>query len=161
MGSINHMRVLMGGLLAGLVINVGEFILNVPILGAQAEADLAALGIEQANSDIAIFVAHAFVIGILAVWLYAAIRPRFGAGPGTALKAGVVVWALVWSTFLAMNSTMGIFSDSIQWITMAWGVVEMPLATVAGAWLYQEAGAATQAPAGEAPAGEAPAGAEA
>ena len=147
MGSINHMRVLMGGLLAGLVINVGEFILNVQILGAQGEADLALLGIEQSGTAIAIYVTHGFVLGIMAVWLYAAIRPRFGAGPGTAVKAGVVVWVLVWSTFLAMNSTMGLFSDSVQWITMAWGAVEMPLATVAGAWLYQEAGAATQAPA--------------
>ncbi len=141
MGSINHMRVLMGGLLAGLVINVGEFILNVPILGAQAEADLAVLGIEQSGTAIAIYVTHAFVLGIMAVWLYAAIRPRFGAGPRTAVQAGVVVWVLVWSTFLAMNSTRGLFSDSVQWITMAWGAVEMPLATVAGAWLYQEAGA--------------------
>ena len=148
MGSINHMRVVMGGLLAGLVINVGEFILNVPILGAQAEADLASLGIEQSGTDIAIFVTHAFVLGIAAVWLYAAIRPRFGAGPGTAAKAGVLVWVLVWSTFLAMNSSMGLFSDTIQWATMAWGAVEMPLATVAGAWLYQEAGAATQTPGG-------------
>ncbi|GMR12612.1 MAG: hypothetical protein BMS9Abin29_0802 [Gemmatimonadota bacterium] len=29
---------------------------------------------------------------------------------------------------------------------MAWGAVEMPLATMAGAWLYREAEAATQAP---------------
>ncbi len=142
MGSINHMRVLMGGLVAGLVINVGEFILNDPIMGERMEADLANLGLgAQTGADIAIFVAHGFVIGILAVWLYAAIRPRFGAGLGTAVKAGLVVWVLVWTTFLAMNATMGLFSDSVQWITMAWGAVEMPLATVAGAWLYQEAGA--------------------
>ena len=143
MGSINELRVLMGGLVAGLVINIGEFILNVPILGAQAEADLAVLGIEQTGTSIAIFMTHAFVIGILAVWLYAAIRPRFGAGPRTAVKAGVAVWVLVWSTFLAMNGSMGIFSGSVQWISMAWGAVEMPLATVAGAWLYKEAEAAT------------------
>lgn len=149
MGSINQMRALMGGLLAGLVINVGEFILNGPILGGLIEADLADLGLgAPTGADIAIFVTHGFVIGILAVWLYAAIRPRFGAGPGTAVKAGVLVWVLVWSTFLAMNATMGLFSDSVQWIVMAWGAVEVPLATVAGAWLYQEADAEVQASVG-------------
>ncbi|HSE60477.1 MAG TPA: hypothetical protein VLA99_17380 [Nitrospiraceae bacterium] len=29
-----------------------------------------------------------------ALWLYAAIRPRFGAGPKTALYAGLGVWVL-------------------------------------------------------------------
>jgi len=29
---------------------------------------------------------------VLLVWLYAAIRPRFGPGPATAAKAGVAAW---------------------------------------------------------------------
>ena len=33
MGKINMTRVILGGLLAGLVINIGEFILNDTILG--------------------------------------------------------------------------------------------------------------------------------
>ena len=36
--------------------------------------------------------AFAFLCGIAAVWLYAAIRPRFGAGLKTALIAGIAVW---------------------------------------------------------------------
>ncbi len=35
MGKINMARVILGGLLAGLIINVGEFVLNEPILGEQ------------------------------------------------------------------------------------------------------------------------------
>ena len=34
MDRINYTRVVTGGLLAGLIINVGEFVLNEPILGA-------------------------------------------------------------------------------------------------------------------------------
>ena len=33
-----------------------------------------------------------FVVGILLVWLYAAIRPRFGPGMKTATYAALVVW---------------------------------------------------------------------
>src|SRR5207249_3963498 len=40
------------------------------------------------------FLAWGFLVGIFAVWLYAAIRPRYGAGPKTALCAGAAVWGL-------------------------------------------------------------------
>ena len=40
-----------------------------------------------------------FVLGIASVWLYAAIRPRFGPGAATAVCAGLAVWVIahVWS----------------------------------------------------------------
>ncbi len=34
-----------------------------------------------------------FMVGIVAVWMYAAVRPRYGAGPSTTLR--MAVW-LVW-----------------------------------------------------------------
>jgi hypothetical protein len=85
MGSINLGRVLMGGLLTGLIINVGEFILNVPILGATYEAALADAGLQTSPSEMVIWPLYAFAMGILAVWVYAAIRPRFGPGVRTAV----------------------------------------------------------------------------
>lgn len=36
------------------------------------------------------------VEGIVAVWLYAVIRPRYGPGPKTALLAGFTVWLVGW-----------------------------------------------------------------
>jgi hypothetical protein len=42
------------------------------------------------------------VAGIALVWLYAALRPRFGAGLATAAKAGVVGWFFtsLWTTLV-------------------------------------------------------------
>ena len=40
------------------------------------------------------FTVWGFLVGILAIWLYAAIRPRYGAGSKTALYAGAAVWGL-------------------------------------------------------------------
>ena len=79
--NINWARVFAGGLLAGLIINIGEFILNEPILGAEFAEVMATMNQEPPGSGaIMIFVIMGFAIGILAVWLYAAIRPRFGPG---------------------------------------------------------------------------------
>lgn len=49
-------------------------------------------------SAIAVFLLYAFALGLVLVWLYAAIRPRFGAGPRTAIIAGVAVWFLAYVT---------------------------------------------------------------
>ena len=43
MAKINMGRVILGGLLAGWVLNIGEFLLNEPILGKQWVAAMEAL----------------------------------------------------------------------------------------------------------------------
>jgi hypothetical protein len=78
--------------------------------------------------------------GIVAVWLYAAIRPRFGAGLATAIRAGVVVWFL--GTLLPNATFMyvgGLFSKHLALYTTLGGLVEVVVGTIAGAALYKEA----------------------
>ncbi len=139
MGKINIGRVIVGGLLAGVVLNVGEFVLNEPILGDQWTAAMAALNRPPiGGSMIAWFVLLTFVLGIALVWLYAAIRPRFGAGPKTAVWAGVTVWffACLWG--FGSTWVMGLFPARLVGIILVWELIEVPLAAVAGAWLYKE-----------------------
>jgi len=94
MGKINWNRVILGGLVAGLIINIFEFVLNGVILARDMEAAMTALGRQVGGSALAMFTVWCFLVGIFAVWLYAAIRPRYGAGPKTALCAGAAVWGL-------------------------------------------------------------------
>lgn len=98
MGNINWGRVILGGLLAGVVINAVEFTLHAVILDPDWKAAMAALGqpTQEDPADMMIYVGLGFLIGILAVCYYAAIRPRFGAGPKTAVCAGLGVWALAY-----------------------------------------------------------------
>ena len=144
---MNTKRIVLGGLLAGLVINIGEAILNVPILGKDFDAVLQQLNVpKMGGATIGLFVVMCFLLGILAVWLYAAVRPRLGAGAGTAVKVGIVVWLLA---FLFPNAglvAMGIFPTRLVLIALVWELIEVPLAVVAGAWLYQEEGDTVQAP---------------
>src|SRR5205823_11963536 len=81
-------------LVAGVIINVFEYVLNGVVLAKDMEAAISALGRQMGGAQLAMFIASGFLIGILAIWLYAAIRPRYGAGPKTALCAGLAVWSL-------------------------------------------------------------------
>jgi len=77
--------------------------------------------------------------GIFAVWLYAAIRPRYGAGPKTAIIAGIATWvagALLPNA--AMMGVTGLFPSDLATISTLAGVVGAAVATLAGAALYQE-----------------------
>ena len=87
MGKINWTRVILGGLVAGVIINVFESVLNGVILAKDMEAAISALGRQMGGGALAVFIAWGFLVGIFAVWLYAAIRPRYGAGPKTAACA--------------------------------------------------------------------------
>ena len=139
MGTINTGRVVLGGLVAGLVINAGEFILNEPLLGDHWALHMQSLGLEAPSGGaIGVFVAEGFVLGIVAVWLYAAIRPRFGVGIMTALIAGLAVWFLAIFYQLAALTASNVIPWELATFVVFWDLVEIPLATVAGAWLYQE-----------------------
>src|SRR2546425_12235665 len=90
MGKINMQKVLIGGLIAGVVLNIVDYVLYGVVLKAQMAAAMQALGKPPiAGNTILWFVFLDFVVGVFLVWLYAAIRPRYGAGPATAGQAGV------------------------------------------------------------------------
>ena len=139
MAGINTSRVVIGGLIAGLIINVSEYIQNVPVFGAEMDAALKARNLDPiGGSAIAVFVTLSFVLGLILVWLYAAIRPRFGAGPKTAASAGIVVWFLSYFFTSVSFGVMGLFPSKLLLIGLVWGLVELMVAGVVGAYFYSE-----------------------
>ena len=141
---MNVGSIIKGGLLAGLVINIGETILNMFLVAEPWEGVAALLDYEQTGADIGIYVIMGFIMGIAGVWLYAAARPRLGAGPATAFKIGLVVWFFAWFWQNVSLMTLGdLFPMELLLISTVWTLVETPLALMAGAWLYTEAQDAT------------------
>jgi hypothetical protein len=139
MGKINLGRVILGGLVAGLILNIGEFILNEPLLGEQWRATMESLNRSPVGgSAVAVFVVGGFILGIAMIWTYAAIRPRLGAGLSTAICAGLLVWFFVYLYPASFYLTMNLFPSSLVLLTTVWGFFELPIAAAAGAWLYQE-----------------------
>ena len=121
MGRINWARVILGGLLAGLIINIFEFIVNGVILAQDMAAAVSALGKQVGGSQMAMFVAWGFLVGIFAVWLYAALRPRYGPGPKTALCAGAAVWGLGYLLAAVTPLALNLFPIRIMIIGLAVG----------------------------------------
>lgn len=142
MGSVNWGRVLLGGLVAGLVMNASEAALHGGVLGREGVEHLRRLGLATTAEpwQMPALVGMTFVLGIATVWLYAAIRPRYGAGPGTALRAGLAVWVLahLWSGIYLGAGFLGLITPRLAFLPIAWGLVEAPVGALIGAWLYRE-----------------------
>jgi hypothetical protein len=137
---INIARVLLGGLLAGVVLNIGEYLLNEVVLGSEMKAEFTKLGLPQPGSDfIAKAVIATFLLGIVIVYLYAVIRTHFGPGVKTAICAGLFAWFFVYLYTGVIYNGLGLVSTRILCIGLVWGVVEYAIAAVAGAWPYKEA----------------------
>ena len=139
MKKINFGRVVLGGILAGILINISEYLRYDVVMRGEFEAGLQALGksLPKGAAATTIWTLWGFGLGIVAVWLYAAIRPRYGPGAATAVRAGVAVWFLTsLLTIIAMRA-MGLFAISPA--ALVWTLVACVAATVAGAWLYREA----------------------
>ena len=143
MSKINVGRVVGGGLLAGLVMNVVDGVTNGALLGAQWQREGQALspalmatpGLE--TMSMTGWVVVDFLTGIALVWLYAAIRPRFGPGPRTALVAAFVTWLAGHLNFTSYAFN-GLYSVQIVAAASAGALVAMLAGGLAGGWLYRE-----------------------
>lgn len=140
MGKIDLKGVVVGGLLAGLMLNVVDYLLYGMILADDLNAAMQALGKKPVGgSAIAWFVVLDFLFGIALVWSYAAIRPRFGAGPGTAVRAGLFLWVVAFLFHAIGDSQMGLMPVRITVIGGLVALVLLPAAAVVGAKVYTEA----------------------
>ena len=139
MNNINFGRVILGGLVAGLIINIGEFLLNEVVFVKQMEEMFRRLNLPRpGGSFIATAIGITFLLGIVMVWLYAMIRSRFRPGPKTAIIAAFVIWFCVYFYCGILNATLFGVPTYLMLIGFVWGIVEYILAAIAGAWLYKE-----------------------
>ena|SRR5205807_4456506 len=140
MGKINFGRVLLGGIVAGVILNVGEWLLNGMVLHAQHLALLKKCGFSEPDAKFLIVVVPlTFVLGIVTVLGYAAIRPRFGAGPKTAIIAALFAWFGVALFNNVIAAGLGIMPPNVLALLLGWELIEFLLATLVGAALYKEA----------------------
>jgi len=141
MGKINMSRLVLGGIIAGIVADALGYLVDGVMLAPRWAEGMKALGHSEFSPNQWIwFNLLGLVSGIVAVWIYAAIRPRFGAGPRTAIYAGLAVWVV--GALLPNLSFMcfgGLFSRHLTLYTTLGALVELVAGTVAGAALYKEA----------------------
>jgi len=75
---------------------------------------------------------------IVAVWLYAAIRPRYGAGPRTALISGIVVWLLSVAAPVTHLAVFGVASVRFVLMDLPAECILILVASLVGARQYEK-----------------------
>ena len=143
--AINVSKVAVGGVAAGLFMGVVDVLVMKFVTGARmaAEANAFKAGLGDMHTAPGAWMATLvmdIIMGLFLVWLYAAIRPRFGPGMKTGVYAAIFIW-LVASFFTVGYGMMGMMSWGL-WTTYAliWLVVLIIGAGIGGR-LYTEDGA--------------------
>jgi len=136
MGGIRWSRVLLCGLLAGVV-----WVILGSIVTALLGRDFAALPHNSLGAPtpgfIVLNIALDLLEGISILWIYAAIRPRYGAGAKTAIIAACAWWLIV-SLGDATWCSFGFF-PAIAVVPLIIGTLPaVVLATLVGARFYRE-----------------------
>ena len=139
--AINYGKVMTGGLLAGFVMNVLDITWNFTVLAADMRAMIDRLRLDPAvMTDVSYaipWIVVDFVFGLVIVWNYAAMRPRLGPGPKTAILAGLVPYVAV-TAVLGGFAGMGVFSVAMLVKGSVFALISVIVGSVAGAWAYKE-----------------------
>ena len=120
-------RIFLGGLIAGVIIALGEG-LRSALLSAQISMSM----------PLPVFVDRCIMLGFGCVLVYAATLPRFGSGVKAAAQCGIIVF-LIGAAFPPFGMTTSAFPAPREvLVAMIWNAVVIPLATIAGALAYRE-----------------------
>jgi|SRR4051812_8099706 hypothetical protein len=147
--AMNGSRILAGGVAAGIVMNVMDYLSNGVLFAAQRKADanafkpgLGDMTAAMTGKQIAGYVVMDLVVGGLLVWTYAAMRPRFGAGAKTAIMTALVFW--IFGSIVAVGyMQMGVMSSGLWWKFGLFYLVSLIVASLVGGAVYKEDGTAT------------------
>lgn len=142
--NMNRQKVLIGGLAAGVVLNIIDYISNGVILADRMRADANAFkpgfGDQMAamsGGQIASYVFFDFIVGLLLVWTYAAIRPRFGPGAKTAMYVALLFFVFGMILTFGYKET-GMMSSGLWWTYSLIWLVNLLLASIVGGRVYSE-----------------------
>jgi hypothetical protein len=125
---------IVGGVIAGLIIILGELPLNFWLLADDWSEIAVRLSLPQPDSAVAVQgVIKLLLLGVFAVWLTQRLQTvgRLSAS----LVAGGIVWFLVWAWVQWGMLLAGYVTPRIALLTVIWGMIEIPLATWSGAWV--------------------------
>lgn len=130
-------RLVIAGLVAGLVINACEWAAHHGWLQAAWTEAFAALG--KTPTGWSTFIPANFWLGILAILGYRWATRFYGAGMQTAARTAVVVWLIFWVIPMLAMQPMKLFPDVLLLWTIAVGAADAAVGTLLGAWLYDRA----------------------
>ncbi|HYN10441.1 MAG TPA: hypothetical protein VES67_23840 [Vicinamibacterales bacterium] len=136
--AINSGKVVVGGLVAGVVANVLDFVFQGIILKPDFEIMQQRLNLDPAVANNPVpWIIVDFILGFLLIVTYVGFRTRWGPGPKTAIYAGLVIFVGIAATMGALAS-IGVVSIDTYMKSSALQLVTMMCAALAGSYLYKE-----------------------
>ena len=142
--AINTSKVVAGGFVAGIVMNVVGYIGQAVLLGPRMMSEMVAAapsleGKGMGTGALTGRVLTQFAVGFLLVWLYAAMRPRFGPGMKTAALAAFAGWLCGFLFYLDWLY-LGMMSPGLYALTSLVMIITLLIAAGVGAMIYKEDG---------------------
>lgn len=137
---MNYKKILIGGIVAGFIINIIDFLVMILFTGKLYEK-LQAKGLILQSPRLPfeyLWIFGMFVMGFLLAWFYAVARPRLGQGPMTALLVSFVLALMVHVPYNFAEASWAVTGRLIPLITMISGIVEFVIAGYVAAWIYKE-----------------------
>jgi hypothetical protein len=140
MGSLNYVRILLGGLVAGVVSFLGDGVVHGLLLRDRWTAILSAFGrnAQEALESPAYTGPYDILKGLAVVWLYAVMRAHFGPGPRTAIIAAIFVWFLCIPVPLFGLLPMKFFGSDFAALWTLFGIFPVLIGALVGCWIYRE-----------------------
>jgi hypothetical protein len=148
MAKINWGRLIVGSLIAAIIMFLTDGFIHETIAKADWQAVYDALGAtvpEPHGLSMVYFALFELGRGFTAMMFYVTMRSFFGAGPKTAVLAGIVGWIAFSLTGPVQFIPLGFFSNAL-WIKVgAIHLITSIIATIAGAALYKDAATPVEA----------------
>lgn len=142
MPGINWGRLVLGALIAAIIMFLADGFIHEFIVRSDWQAVYAALKSpepEEHGSSMVYFALFELGRGLIAMLFYATMRTHFGAGPKTAVLAGIASWIAFSLTGPAQFIPLGFYSHALWLKVGALHLVTSIIGTIAGAALYKDA----------------------
>ena len=135
-------RLIIGGVVAGLVVFLLDGVLHGVVLQSRWAAAMSGIGRPVASGDAGSFkwfITSGIFTGLAAVAIYVGLRGSMGAGPRTAIVAGLLAWLLAIPVPLLSLVPMHVFGRSMLVIWAVLGAIPIVVGTLAGGAIYRDA----------------------
>ena len=137
--AINTGKVVVGGLVAGVVLNALDYVFQAVVLKRDFEIMQQRLNLNPAAANNPVpWIIVDFILGFLVIVTYVGFRARWGPGPKTAIYAGLVIFLSMCSMMFALT-IIGVFPTDTYMKSQALSLVAIMCASLASAKFYKEA----------------------
>lgn len=136
---INTNRLLVGGVVVGVLLWLLEAAASMIYLDDMRMALQAhSLVLQMKSSTWLASLAGFLMFGLTLVFMYVAMRPRFGPGPKTAIIAAVTLWLGGYVTSLIGYDQIALYPRSLLYLWGVVGLLQLIIGSLVGAWIYRE-----------------------